>query len=359
MNKKIIFSAGGTGGHIFPAINLMSHFSNKGYKTALVTDKRGNNFISKKSNFISYILKVDTPTNKNLIKKFFSLFVIFNSIIKSIIILKREKPDLIIGFGGYVSFPISLSSIFFKIPLIIYENNLVLGRANKILLPFCNKILLGSKVPINFPDKYKHKIKQIGYILSDNIIKYSPSKKKKENNIFSILVLGGSQGAEIFGKLIPPVIKFIKEKGYNVEITQQCTKFQKEEIEGFYNQNNIKNNIFDFTDNIVDLLSSTSLAISRCGASTLAELAYTGTPFIAIPLPNSIDNHQYLNAKFYEEEGSCWVIEQHNISFTTLSNLVIKIIEDKKTLKSMRENIKKNNNKNVYIKIKELIEEFV
>ena len=359
MFKKIIFTSGGTGGHIFPAMNLMKYFDSKKIEVLLVTDAKGNKFLKKNTNFRSIIISASTPTNKNIFNKILSYISIFFSVIKSIIILKKEKPNVIFGSGGFVSFPICLASVFFKIPLMIYENNLVLGRANKILLPFCNKILLGSKVPINFPDKYKHKIKQIGYILSDNIIKYSPSKKKKENNIFSILVLGGSQGAEIFGKLIPPVIKFIKEKGYNVEITQQCTKFQKEEIEGFYNQNNIKNNIFDFTDNIVDLLSSTSLAISRCGASTLAELAYTGTPFIAIPLPNSIDNHQYLNAKFYEEEGSCWVIEQHNISFTTLSNLVIKIIEDKKTLKSMRENIKKNNNKNVYIKIKELIEEFV
>ena len=116
MTKKIIFSTGGTGGHIFPAINLMKHFFDKGYKVLLVTDIRGNNFVKNYSEFKSYVLKAETPTNKNLFKKFLSFLVIFNSIIKSIIILKKEKPDLIFGFGGYVSFPISLYQNFLTYP---------------------------------------------------------------------------------------------------------------------------------------------------------------------------------------------------------------------------------------------------
>ena len=110
MTKKIIFSTGGTGGHIFPAINLMKHFFEKGYKVLLVTDARGNSFIKNYSEFKSYILKSGTLTNKNFFKKFLSFFVIFYSIIRSIIILKKEKPDLIFGFGGYVSFPICFTS---------------------------------------------------------------------------------------------------------------------------------------------------------------------------------------------------------------------------------------------------------
>ena len=139
MNKKIIFSAGGTGGHIFPAIHLMRHFFEKGYKVLLVTDKRGNNFINKYSEFKYYTLTASTTTNKNILNKILSLLIIFYSLIKSILILKKEKADLIIGFGGYVSFPISIVSKFFKLPLIIYENNLVLGRTNKYLLKYAKK----------------------------------------------------------------------------------------------------------------------------------------------------------------------------------------------------------------------------
>ena len=225
MNKKIIFSSGGTGGHLFPAINLMEHFSNKGYEVLLVTDFRGNNFLKNYPKFKSYIITTSTPIKKNFFKKLLSFLVIIYSIIRSIIIIKKEKPNLIFGFGGYVSFPISFASKFFNLPLVIYENNMVLGRTNKHLLRFSKKILLATEMPKNFPQKYKNKVSRVGSILHKNIINCSISSKN--NNNFSILVLGGSQGAEIFGKIIPSVIKMIRDEGHEIEINQQCIAEQK------------------------------------------------------------------------------------------------------------------------------------
>ena len=359
MTKKIIFSAGGTGGHIFPAINLMKHFFDKGYQVLLVTDKRGNNFINDHSKFKSYILKADTPTNKNLLKKLFSFFVIFYSLLKSIVILNKEKPDLIIGFGGYVSFPISFLSKFFGLPLIIYENNLVLGRTNKYLLSLAKKILLAKIIKTNFPEKFKNKICEVGSILDKNIINYSNFENNNNKKNFSILVLGGSQGAEIFGKVIPPVIKMIKDKGYTIGINQQCIKHQKDSIVEYYEKNSIKNNVFEFDKNILKLISTSDLAVTRCGASTTAELVHTLTPFIAVPLPHSIDNHQYLNARFYEERGCCWILEQNNCNTENLFNLIIKIIKNKNKLRIARGNMKKNYNNKVYSVIENQIKEFI
>ena len=359
MSKKIIFSGGGTGGHIFPAINLMKHFFDKEYKVLLVTDNRGNNLVKNYSEFKSYILSAGTPTNKNLFKKFFSYFLIFYSIIRSILILKREKPDLIFGFGGYVSFPISFTSRFFNLPLIIYENNMVLGRANKYLSSFSKKILLAKKVTKNFPEKYKNKTYVVGSILNKNIINYSPFKENENEGKFSILVLGGSQGAEIFGTIIPTVIKMIKDAGYEIKINQQCIIEQKNSIIDFYEKNNIKNYVFEFDKNILKLISSSSLAITRCGASTTAELAHTLTPFIAVPLPNSIDNHQYLNAKYYENKGCCWLLEQVNFNIENLFNLIMDTIINKNKLENIRKNMKKNYNKNVYSNIENEIKEFI
>jgi UDP-N-acetylglucosamine--N-acetylmuramyl-(pentapeptide) pyrophosphoryl-undecaprenol N-acetylglucosamine transferase len=359
MNKKIIFSGGGTGGHIFPAIHLMKHFSDKEYKVLLVTDKRGNNFIKNYSEFKSYILRTGTPTNKNLLKKFFSYFLIFFSIIKSIIILKREKPDLIFGLGGYVSFPISFASRFFNLPLIIYENNMILGRANKYLSSFSKKILLAKKIEKNFPEKYIRKTYEVGTILTKNIINYVPSKKNNNEETFSILVLGGSQGAEIFGTVIPTVVKMINDAGQQIEINQQCASSQKDNIINFYKKNNIKNYVFEFDKNILKFILSSNLAITRCGASTTAELAQTCTPFIAIPLPNSIDNHQYLNAKYYENKGCCWLLEQNNFNTENLFNLIMETIKNKNKLESIRQNMKKNYNKNVYINVENEIKEFI
>ena len=358
MKKKIIFSSGGTGGHIFPTIHLMNHFFNKGYEVLLLTDHRGNNFLKNYKNLRSIILKVDTPTNKNFLRKILSFFVIFYSIIKSIVILKREKPDLIFGFGGYVSFPISIASIFFKLPLVIYENNMVFGRANKFLGIFSKKILVARKIRINFPKKFEKKTHPVGPILNKDIINHS-KKIKNINKYFSILILGGSQGAEIFGKIVPPVIKIINEKGIKMQIFQQCISSQKDSIAKFYEDNNIKNHVFDFNQNILDLILSTDLAITRCGASTTAELVQTSTPFIGVPLPNSIDDHQFLNAKYYEELGCCLLLDQKNFNTSSLLNLILTIINDKKKLEIISNNMKKNNNKNVYINIENIIKELI
>jgi len=357
MNKKIIFSSGGTGGHTIPAINLMKHFDEKNFEVILVTDKRGVKFLKGQPNFKSYIVESDTPQKKFLLKKVLSYFKILHSIIKAAYILNKEKPKLIIGFGGYASFPISFISRFFNIPLIIYENNLILGKVNKYLLPSAKKILLTNKVPLNFPKKYEKKICQVGTILDKDIINYA-YKEKTKKDFFSILVLGGSQGAKIFGKVIHPVMKMIQDKGYKIKINQQCTEDQEDLLSTFYKENKIENNIFKFRKNILNLFSSSDLAISRCGAASTAELVETYTPFIAIPYPYAGDNHQYLNGKYYEKEGCCWLLEENNLNSKNLFNLMIKIIQNNKLLENMRKKMKNSENKNVYINIENIVEEF-
>jgi len=359
MNKKIIFTSGGTGGHIFPAINLMKYFSRKGHKVLLVTDKRGKNFINNYPTYRSTIINTTSPTNKNFLNKIISYIIILFAVLKSILIIIREKPNLIFGLGGYVSFPVSFASKFFKVPLVIYENNMVLGRANEKLLPIAKKIFLGFETPANLKEKYKYKTFYTGNILSEDIINHSIKDQNDNNKNFSILILGGSQGAEVFGKIIPPTIKMVKDKGYEIEIAQQCILSQKNSIIEFYDTNAIKHNTFIFSKNILNLMTSCDLAISRCGAGTTAELAQTLTPFIAVPLPQSIDNHQYLNAKYYKDKGFCWLLEQNNFSTTNLFNLIINILKNKKKLIDIKFNMKKNDNKDAYDKIERVIERLI
>ena len=151
----------------------------------------------------------------------------------------------------------------------------------------------------------------------------------------------------------------MKNEGYAIEINQQCTREQKNQIIDFYEKNKIKNQVFEFDKNILKLISSTSLAITRCGASTTAELAHTLTPFIAVPLPNSIDNHQYLNAKYYENKDCCWLLEQNNFNTENLFNLIIEIVKNKNKLEIIRNNMKKNISRNVYNNIENEINEFI
>ena len=357
MSKKIVFTAGGTGGHIFPAINLMKDFSERGYEVLLITDSRGEKFIKKYSELKFFVIKASTFTNKNLIKKIFAIFIILYSMIGAALILRKEKPDLVFGFGGHVSFPISFVSKFFNIPLVIYENNMILGRANKYLAMFSRKIFISRGITNKFLQKYKNKVFEIGPILNKKIINYT--NKQMNKNVFSILVMGGSQGAKIFGNIVPDVIKSLNDQVEKIQIYQQCVKGQQEEISNFYKRNNIKNYVFEFDKNILELILSSDLAITRCGASSTAELTQTLTPFIAIPLPDSIDNHQYLNAKYYENKECCWIMEQKNFSSKNLFNLIEEIAKNKNKLENIRENMKKISTKNVYNDIENRIKELI
>ena len=151
----------------------------------------------------------------------------------------------------------------------------------------------------------------------------------------------------------------LKDKGHIIQINQQCSKDQKINIVDFYEKNGVKNYVFEFDRNLLKLFLSSNLAITRCGASTTAELAHTLTPFIAVPLPDSIDNHQYLNAKYYENKGCCWILEQDVFNIQNLFNLIEEIIKNKKKLENIRENMKKNDNNNVYENVENQISEFI
>jgi len=359
MSKKIIFSSGGTGGHMFPTIGVMQHFLKKNYEAILVTDNRGIFYLKNSSNIKYYIINTDSPTNKKYFDKFLSYTKIILSIFKSLFILIREKPNLVFGLGGYVSFPILIAAKILNIPLAIYENNMVLGRTNNYLLPISKKLLLASDKILNIPPKYKNKVKKVGHIIREDFLNHDLNRKKSEDNKFSLLILGGSQGAKIFGIVVPKVIKKIHDLGYNIMIYHQCIKGQKTELENFYKNNNINSKVFEFSNNILEFILKSDLVISRCGASTTAELAFTNTPFVAIPYPHAVDNHQYLNAKYYADKGLCWIIEQHNFSNENLFNLIIEIFKDKKKLQLKKENMQKDDFKltshNIEAEIKDLI----
>ncbi len=359
MSKKIIFSAGGTGGHIIPAINLMEHFFNKDNEVLIITDYRGNKFLKGDFKFKSKILKSGTPTNKNILHKFFTFFIILKSIIISILILIKEKPNLVFGFGGYASFPICIASKFLKIPLVIYENNIIFGKANKILSHFSDKILVANKIEQNLSEKLIKKISIVGPIINKKIINKKNLKIEEKSDNFSILVLGGSQGAEIFGKVVPEVIKMLQEKGYNVKINQQCLLNQKSQIIDFYKKNNVKNYVFDFEENILHLILDSDIAITRSGASSTAELAHTLTPFIAVPLANSIDNHQYLNAKYYKDKGCCWILEEKDFNISNLFNFIVKTINEKNQLKNICHNMTTFHRNDAYTYIEKEIKNFI
>ena len=340
--KKILITTGGSGGHVIPALNLFDHLKNL-HKILLVTDERGKKFID--NNKYNYHL-LNIPQKKSLLSIPIIAIRFFISIIKSLLYLKKIKADVLISTGGYMSLPFCISAKIIGIDIYLFEPNMVIGRANKFFLRFCKKIMCYNDKIINFPEKQKKKIYLINPILNKNIYNF-----KRENNLeqfksLNLLILGGSQGAKFFDKFVVDLVlklsNFIK-----ISVYQQVYEPQKiEQINKIYLKANIKNEIFTYDPYIYKKMLNCNLAITRCGASTLAELTQLNLPFIGIPFPFAKDNHQYYNGQNILNKNCCWLLDQKNIQMEKVVDLVQKIIRDDKEYNDKILNMKNISYKN-------------
>ncbi|MDC1258189.1 UDP-N-acetylglucosamine--N-acetylmuramyl-(pentapeptide) pyrophosphoryl-undecaprenol N-acetylglucosamine transferase [Pelagibacteraceae bacterium] len=323
MKKKILISTGGSGGHVVPATILYEQLKCQ-FQVSISTDNRGIKFLDKnKYNFEVFNV---TPISKNIFLLPLQFFTIIYLIIESILFLRKRKIDILISTGGYMSLPLCLASKFLNIKLFLFEPNMVLGRANKFFIKFCEKIFCYSDKIKNFPAKYINKINIIPSLLRKEF--YEIEKAKNINGHVNLLVIGGSQGAMIFDKLIKTSIIELSKK-YNFKVYQQTNPFNFENLKKFYKDNNINHELFDYNEKISNLMSKANICLTRAGASTLAELVFLNLPFVAIPLPTSKDNHQFENAFFYNKIGCNWILNQNEIDDKTIINMLTNIVDNK------------------------------
>jgi len=353
-DKRIIIATGGTGGHIFPAIGLANYLAKVGFDPNLTIDKRGLKFINKK--FVKNAKIINSSSlNRN---KIISIFKILIAIFNSLIFLSKNKPKFIFGMGGYASFPVCFAAIILRIPFIIYENNLLIGKANRFLTPFAKKIFVSYKEIKGVNLKYKDKTLVVGNILREEILHNLNEKNLKVSDEINVLVLGGSQAAKIFAEVLPDIFIKCKKNNINFKVYQQCLDNQKLNLQKKYQINKIDHELFTFTFDILKYYSLSNLVITRAGSSALAELLNCNIPIISIPLPSSAENHQLKNAQYFMEKGFGNVVEEKDIH-NKLFNLLQSIHKDKSMLNTIKINQKKHSDKNVFLNInKEIIKLF-
>ena len=343
--KTILITTGGTGGHIFPACSLANYLAFKDFSIILTTDERGAKYL--KNQNLNFKKLPSSPLKKgNIFKLIFSLIIISFSIIKSLIFLLLKRPSIVFGMGGYPSFPICIAATILRIKFVIYENNLIIGKANKYLLPFANKIFVSYKELEGIPEKYNDKIIEIGNLIREEIFKSANSDNLRYENL-KILVLGGSQGASVFAEELPYIFRKLKNNEKPVQIYQQCKKEQNEKLSEFYKKASIEHEIFNFSNKISDYYSKVNLVITRAGASVLAELINLKIPFISIPLPTSADNHQYKNAEFYVKKGYGYLLEEKDIK-NKLYELINSILSDNSTINNILINQERYSDKDTF-----------
>ncbi len=349
-NKNVIIASGGTGGHIFPAVSLANYLNKNGYISILTTDDRGKKFIDKK--IIEKVILINSSSlNK---KKLISFFKIFLAIIKSLIFIFKTKPKFIFGMGGYASFPVCFAGIILRVPFIIYENNLLMGKANRYLTPFAKKIFVSYHDIQGINKTHKEKVKVTGNILRESILNYSEINKSEPSNNLNILVLGGSQAAKMFAEQLPDIFIALKKNNINFKLYQQCLDEQKIDLQKIYDANHISYELFSFTFDVLKYYNLTNLVITRSGSSALAEFLNCRIPIISIPLASSSENHQLKNAQYFSEKGFSLLVEEKDIK-NKLFYLLELIHKDKSMLKKIETNQKKHSDKNVFEIIKKEI----
>tara|TARA_B100001123_G_scaffold47068_1_gene47792 strand:- start:331 stop:1407 length:1077 start_codon:yes stop_codon:yes gene_type:complete len=325
MKKRILISTGGTGGHVIPATIFYEHLKDE-FDVFLTTDKRGCRFLNLEKYKTTVI---NTPKlTANLFLLPLNLFGLFFSIIKSLIFLKKNKIEILISTGGYMSLPLCMTAKILNIKIYLFEPNMVLGRLNSIFLRYTEKIFCYSNEIIHFPKKYLSKILLIDSLLRKEFYSITSNNKNEINNKVNLLIIGGSQGAELFDNKIKKSIIGLSKK-YKLNICQQISSINRKNLEDFYNQNNISYQLFNFEENILQFISNANLCITRAGASTLSELTYLNIPYLAIPYPLAKDDHQFQNALFYKNKNCCWILKQDDLNEDVLENNLINIIQNK------------------------------
>lgn len=342
--KTIVLATGGTGGHIFPAEAVAEVLMAHGQRVILVTDKRFANFTMGALSKVE-IRTIHTGTVAgSLLKKITGIMGLVLGIVQARFLLSRLKPDVVVGFGGYPSFPTLFAAAGKGIPTIIHEQNSVLGRANRLLAGRVGVIATSFPEVLMISENERKKVVVTGNPVRAGVraLREVPYPTVTADGRVNILVTGGSQGASIFSEVVPAAIAQLPASlRARIRIDQQCRAVDVESTKAAYDQLKVNADIAAFFTDIPARLAGAHLVIARAGASTVFELAAAGRPAILVPLPTSMDNHQYHNAIALEEVGGGWVMTQDGFTAASLAARLEEFLTATDTLAKAAENAKK------------------
>lgn len=340
---KVAICAGGTGGHMFPACALFFAMKKKNHDVTLVTDKRGDVFCSDVRDKI--VLDTVRISMKKLPSVVMHLMKTFSKFWR---MWKNETPEIIVGFGGlFTVIPLIVSKIF-GAKVVICEQNIIVGKANK-LLSYVSDLKLSA---FDIDPFWKRVSMPVRKEFSQFSREYTCDEKIK------ILIIGGSQGAKSFSKIIPEALSKLNDNArQHIEIVQQISSGNISEMQATYDKLNVKANLLKFIDNVAEVMAKSQLVICRAGASTLSELVEMGRPSILIPYPAAAENHQYKNAMYYAKRDAAWVVEEGSTAAEKLSCILDQVIRDKNILKQVAQNIRNTKETCTLNDLVELIEQ--
>lgn len=356
-HKTIIFAGGGTGGHLLPGIAVAEQLvSLNTFRIIFIGSNRPVEQQIIENAGYQHLQLTSASTSDLKRAPFRFLWNNSRAFLQARRVLLKEKPSVVIGLGGFASVPIVLAASWLKIPIILLEQNIVVGRANQFLFSRSH-LVCTSFAETQFNKKNATKAGSPRIRLTGNPVRTKiPKAASAKENVFDnlenglILVLGGSQGATAVNDAVVEMLRqSFQLLPHKVHLVHQTGISDLANVENAYQQlqeiyPGLQVTVQPFFEDLTEWYVQADLVISRAGATTLAELACAGCPTVLIPFPDSIGDHQLLNARYYEENGAADVVEQSQGSVTTaklLGETVLALLTDRARLNQMRHSMHK------------------
>ena len=324
--RLLVIAAGGTGGHMFPAQALAEVMLRKGWRVKLSTDARGARYTGGFPHSVE-IEQVASATfaRGGLLAKLVTPFRIAGGVLGQVWRMRRDRPDVVVGFGGYPAIPAMAAAWVLRLPRMIHEQNGVLGRVNRVFARRVDVVACGTW-PTDLPEG-------IEAIHTGNPVRAAVLERANAAYItpgdypMSILVIGGSQGARILSDVIPPAIAELPgEMLQYVRVSHQARDEDGERVKQYYAEQGIAADVQPFFHDVPRRMSEAQLVISRAGASSVADISVIGRPAILIPYAAAAGDHQSANARGLAAAGGAIVIPESQLSVAAMTEQIATVL---------------------------------
>ena len=332
---SVMLAAGGTGGHLFPAFALAEELKRRGVPTDLITDMRGDRYGAGFPARSVYQVPSATLASRSPVDAAKTVMALARGTKAAHAILGNVRPSVVIGFGGYPTYPPLVAARLRGIATAVHEQNAVLGRANRLLAKQVTAIATSFDETKFLDGELATKATLTGNPVRQAVVdaavrSYAPSQSGAP---FNLLVFGGSQGARYFSDAVPPALALLPlDERARLSVTQQAREEDRDRVRRAYTDCGIAADVEAFFKDLPERMAAAHLVIGRAGASTVAELTVTGTPSLLVPLPHALDNDQLNNARRLAESGGGWCIEQKDLSTERWAEEVARLMSEPDTL---------------------------
>ena len=330
MGANVLIMAGGTGGHVFPALACAREFEARGYSVHWLGTPRGiENELVEPAGFTLHRINVTGLRGKSKLSLFKAPFVLLKAMFQARKIIRQLKPVCVLGFGGYLTGPGGLAAKTCGVPVIIHEQNAVAGTANRLLVP------MSSRVCEAFPGTFavSDKLRSTGNPVRPELFSLAP-RAALEGRKARLLVLGGSLGAEPLNKLLPEALAKVPVE-VRPEVFHQAGKQHDQITAERYGAVGVEAQVQPFIKDMAQAYGWADLVVCRAGALTISELAAAGLPSLLVPLPHAIDDHQSRNADYLAHEGAAFVMPQATTGAAEMAARLTEVLMQPEQLNTM------------------------